>query len=79
MAMENVLRRMDRKPITTHGFRSTFRNWAAEQTNFPREVCEQALAHTLRSAVEAAYLHTDLLEKRAKLMNDWARYLWKIL
>lgn len=79
MAMENVLRRMDRKPITTHGFRSTFRNWAAEQTNFPREVCEQALAHTLRSAVEAAYLHTDLLEKRAKLMNDWARYLCKIL
>jgi integrase len=75
MAMLMLLRDMEREDFTVHGFRSTFRNWAAEQTNFPREVCEQALAHQLKDATEAAYLHTDLLEKRRKLMNQWAKFL----
>jgi len=60
--------------VTTHGFRSTFRDWAAEQTNYPREVCEQALAHKLPDEVEAAYLRTDYLEKRACLMEEWAAF-----
>jgi integrase len=60
--------------VTTHGFRSTFRDWSAEQTNYPRQVCEQALAHQLPDAVEAAYLRTDYLDKRASLMREWAEY-----
>jgi len=60
--------------ITTHGFRSTFRDWAAEVTTYPREVCEYALAHSLASKVEAAYQRGDMLVKRAQLMDDWARY-----
>jgi len=59
---------------TPHGFRSTFRNWAAEQTNYPREACEHALAHKLPDAVEAAYLRTDYLAPRIRLMADWARF-----
>lgn len=58
-----------------HGFRSTFRDWAAECTNYPREVCEQALAHTIASAVEAAYRRGDLFEKRRLLMTDWNLYV----
>lgn len=61
-------------PITVHGFRSTFRNWAAEQTSYPREVCEQALAHQLPDKVESAYLRSDFLDKRRDLMKDWARF-----
>jgi len=57
--------------VTVHGFRSTFRDWAAEQTSFPREVCERALAHDVRSAVESAYQRGDLLEKRRELMDAW--------
>jgi integrase len=57
-----------------HGFRSSFRDWCAESTNFPREVAEQALAHTLESKVEAAYRRGELLTKRAKLMAAWAKY-----
>ena len=60
--------------ITTHGFRSTFRDWAAETTAYPREVCEHALAHKLPDRVEAAYQRGDLLVKRARLMADWAQY-----
>jgi integrase len=60
--------------ITVHGFRSTFRDWAAEQTNFPREVCELALAHAIDSKVEAAYRRGDLLRKRRQLAESWARY-----
>jgi integrase len=60
--------------ITTHGFRSTFRDWAAETTAYPREVCEHALAHGLMNKVEAAYQRGDLLAKRTRLMTDWARY-----
>ena len=65
---------MKRRDITTHGFRSTFRDWAAEQTNFPRAVCEAALAHTLRDKTEAAYHRTDLFERRRELMTAWSEY-----
>ena len=58
-----------------HGFRSSFRDWAAEETDHPREVTEAALAHKVRNPIEAAYRRTDLLERRRRLMNDWAEYL----
>jgi integrase len=74
MAFLALLRRLDRTDITAHGFRSSFRDWAAEQTNYAREVAEAALAHTLSDKVEAAYRRTDLFDKRAKLMEAWARY-----
>lgn len=74
MAMLSLLRRMERHEITVHGFRSTFRDWAAEQTSFPREVAEAALAHVLRDKTEAAYQRGDLFEKRRKLMVAWAGY-----
>jgi integrase len=74
MAMTMLLRRMGRGDITIHGFRSTFRDWAAEITNFPREVVEMALAHAIPSAVEAAYRRGDLFEKRRLLMQAWANY-----
>jgi integrase len=60
--------------IVPHGFRSTFRDWCSEQTAYPREVAEQALAHTVGSAVERAYNRSDLFEKRRHLMQEWARY-----
>ena len=74
VVMLALLRRMDRRDITVHGFRSSFRDWAAEQTNFPREVAEAALAHAIQSRVEAAYRRSDLFEKRRLLMDKWARY-----
>ena len=74
MAMLMLLRRMERKDITVHGFRSTFRDWVAEQTAFPYEVAEGALAHTIGNKVAVAYLRSDLFEKRRKLMEAWARY-----
>ena len=74
MAMTTVLRRMGRGGITVHGFRSTFRDWAAERTNFPNHVVEQALAHTISDKVEAAYRRGDLFAKRAQLMAAWAKY-----
>jgi integrase len=74
MAMLMVLRRMDRADLTAHGFRSTFRDWAAECTNFPREVAEAALAHLVGDKVEAAYRRGDLFEKRRRLMDAWAAY-----
>ncbi len=58
-----------------HGFRSSFRDWAAEQTNTPREVVETALAHTVRNPTEAAYARSDLFERRRRLMDEWAAYL----
>jgi integrase len=60
--------------ITAHGFRSTFRDWAAETTNYPNEVCEMALAHAVGGSVETAYRRSDLYAKRAALMKDWANY-----
>jgi integrase len=74
MAMTEVLRRMGRGNITVHGFRSTFRDWAAERTNFPNEVVEMALAHAVGDKVEAAYRRGDLFEKRRRLMAEWATY-----
>ena len=74
MALLALLRRMERPDLTVHGFRSAFRDWAAERTNFPREVCEMALAHTIGDRVEAAYRRGDLFSKRRQLMEAWARY-----
>jgi integrase len=74
MSMLMMLRRMGRDDLTTHGFRSSFRDWAAECTTYPREVCEMALAHQIPDAVEAAYRRGELLEKRRGLASDWARY-----
>lgn len=75
MSMAMLLRRMDLTDITVHGFRSTFRTWAAEQTTFPREVIELALAHTNTNKVEAAYLRTDYLDQRRQLMEQWSHYV----
>ena len=58
-----------------HGFRSSFRDWAAEETDHPREVIEAALAHVVRNPVEAAYVRSDLFERRRRLMDDWEAYL----
>ncbi len=73
MALEMVLRRM-KIDVTVHGFRSAFRDWAAEQTSTPREVAEAALAHTIENKVEAAYRRSDLFEKRRALMEQWAQH-----
>jgi integrase len=74
MAMLAVLKRMGRVDLTAHGFRSTFRDWAAERTNFPRDVVEMALAHTIENKVEAAYRRGDLFQKRRQIMEVWARF-----
>jgi len=74
MAMATVLRRMERDDITVHGFRSSFRDWAAERTGHANFVVEMALAHTVGNAVEAAYRRGDLFEKRMRLMGEWARF-----
>jgi integrase len=73
MTLSALLKRMDVDAVP-HGFRSTFRDWAAEQTAYPREVAEQSLAHGLKDKVEAAYQRGDLFEKRKRLMADWAKY-----
>jgi integrase len=72
-----LLQRMGRADLTTHGFRSSFRDWAAERTNFPSEVAELALAHAVGSKVEAAYRRGDMFEKRRRLMDAWAEFLAK--
>ena len=74
MAFLMLLRRMGRGDLTAHGFRSTFSDWCSERTNFPAEVREMALAHTVGDKVEAAYRRGDLFEKRRLLMNAWAEY-----
>ncbi len=74
MAMLALLARMGRDDLTVHGFRSTFRDWASERTNYPREVCEMALAHAVSDQVEAAYRRGDLFQKRARLMAEWAKF-----
>lgn len=73
-AMRNLLHDMGYKRITRHGFRSTFRDWAAECTHYPREVCEMALAHDERSQTEGAYSRTDFFDKRRALMTDWSDF-----
>jgi integrase len=74
MAMTQVLKRMGRTDVTTHGFRSSFRDWAAECTNYPNHVVEMALAHAVGDKVEAAYRRGDLLAKRRQLAEAWAKY-----
>ena len=69
-----LLRRMGKTEITVHGFRSTFRDWASEQTSFPHETCEHALAHRISDKAEAAYRRGDQFEKRRKLMEAWAEF-----
>jgi integrase len=71
MALLMLLRRMKRGDVTGHGFRSTFKDWASEHTNYPGEVSEMALAHTIGDKVEAAYRRGDLFEKRRRLMDEW--------
>ena len=75
---EKQLRRMRQThkiAVAPHGFCSSFRDWAAEETDHPREVIEAALAHVVQNRVEAAYRRTDLFERQRRLMNDWAVYL----
>jgi integrase len=74
MAFLMLLRRMKREDLTAHGFRSTFRDWAAERTNFPSEVAEMALAHTVSSKVEQAYRRGDMFERRRRMMAAWATF-----
>jgi integrase len=74
MAMLMLLRRMGRGDLTAHGFRSSFRDWAAERTGFPAEVAEMALAHTVSDKVEAAYRRGDLFQKRRQLSEAWAKF-----
>lgn len=74
MAMEMVLRRMNVKDATVHGFRSSFRDWAGNVSSFPREVVETALAHVIGDKAEQAYRRSDALDKRRKLMEAWAAY-----
>jgi len=90
MAMLNVIGRMNgggphyvdpkqnNAEVTPHGFRSSFRDWAAEQTSFPHDIVEMVLAHTIDSKVEAAYRRGDMLEKRRKVMDAWAAYCTKV-
>ena len=75
MSFLMALRRMGRGNITAHGFRSSFRDWAEEKTNFANSVIEASLAHTVKNKVEAAYLRTTLLEKRRDLMRAWAKFV----
>ncbi len=74
MGLLMLLRRMERHEITVHGFRSTFRDWAAEETDFPNHVVEMALAHAIENKVESAYRRGDLLERRRELMTAWSAY-----
>jgi hypothetical protein len=71
--MSQLLRDL-RPAATVHGFRSTFKDWCAEQTAYPNELSEAALAHTISSSVEAAYRRGDMLEKRRRMMADWTDY-----
>jgi integrase len=74
MAFLMALRRLERTDITAHGFRSSFRNWAEEKTTVQRSVIEAALSHQVENKVEAAYLRTDLFDKRRRLMDSWATF-----
>jgi integrase len=77
MAFLMLLRRLKRDDITAHGFRSSFRDWAAEKTTFPRSVCESALAHVVKDKTEAAYFRSDLFDLRRQLMDTWAEFVGK--
>ena len=73
-AMSELLRARESAAVP-HGFRSSFRDWAAEETDHPREAAEAALAHKVRNPIEVAYRRTDLLGRRRRFMDDWAEYL----
>ena len=75
MAMSMLLRRMGRPDVTVHGFRSTFRDWAGDATSHPRELVEQALAHTIQNAAERAYRRGTAVERRRELMEEWSGFL----
>jgi len=75
MALSNVLKRMDIKTYTVHGFRTSFRGWTAEETSYSFETCEAALSHSIGDATQQAYFRTDLFDKRRSMMNDWERFL----
>lgn len=75
MTMNMLLRRMEVSGITVHGFRSSFRDWVGEKTDYPFHVAEQALAHSLPNAVQVAYLRSDFVEKRTEMMRDWASFV----
>jgi integrase len=70
-----AIRDMKITGITVHGFRSSFTDWAAEQTNFPKEVADKALAHKVPNEVDAAYRRTDFFEKGRVLMDEWAKFV----
>ncbi len=74
MAMEMLLRRLKVQNATVHGFRSSFRDWAGNVSNFPREIVETALAHVIGDKAEQAYRRGDALEKRRRLMEAWGEY-----
>jgi hypothetical protein len=74
MVMKKMLRRMKIEDATVHGFRSSFRDWAGNETTFPREDTETALSHVIGDKAEQAYRRSDALEKRRKLMEAWASY-----
>jgi integrase len=74
-AIRNLLHGLGHDDVTRHGFRSSFRDWASEYTQYPREICEMALAHDERDQTEAAYSRSDLIERRRSLMADWAKFI----
>ena len=74
MALEMVLRRMGIEDATVHGFRSAFRDWAGNETHFPRELAEHALAHVIGDRAEQAYRRSDALARRREVMDAWANY-----
>src|SRR5262249_59300817 len=76
-AFRKLLASLGHDDVTVHGFRSSFRDWAGEATNFPREICEAALAHATGDRIEQAYRRGDALEKRRKLMEAWTSYCSK--
>lgn len=78
MAFLQLLKRMGHGDLTGHGFRSTFRDWVAERTNYPNEVAEMALAHTVGDKVEAAYRRGDMFDKRRHLLDDWSGFCAKL-
>ena len=75
IAMAKAMRSMKLNGVTVHGFRSSFTDWAAERTDFPKEIVDKALAHKIPNAVEAAYRRTDFFDKRRVLMNQWAEFV----
>ena len=74
VALAKAIRAAGWADATTHGFRSSFRDWCAEATNYPRELAEKALAHTLSDKVEAAYQRGDMFDERRRLMNEWVEF-----